>query len=162
MGDSATSLELPEVQIRDPRAVRKALEDIRLANPEGLLVMAEVVEAARDESSPLHLFFNWDIALAAYQHWLNQARALVRTIEVIMPDDPEESLIPRYISLVSDRKRNGGGYREASQVFSNKELMEELEVTAKKDVEAVLRRYQMLTGFVARIRKVMGVKRKKQ
>jgi hypothetical protein len=153
---------LPEIDIRDPRAVRKTLEEIRQAHPEGLLVMDAVVEAARDESSPLHAYFNWNIEEAAYQHWLNQARTLVRTIEVIMPDDPEETLIPRYVSLSSDRKRVGGGYRDVSQVFSNKELLEELENTAKKDVEAVLRRYQMLNDFVARVRKAMGKAGKKK
>ena len=76
-----------------------------------------------------------------------------------MPEDKAEAKVPKYVSLGTDRKKPGGGYRETSQVLSNKELMFQLEETAKKDIDGVLRRYEMLKGLVARVRKAAGIKK---
>src|SRR5258705_4645106 len=123
------------VGMKAKRQVRDALEAIRKDNPNGLLVAEEVVEAARDNASPLHGFFPWDQKKAAQQWWLQEARRLIRVIRVTFPDDSEEKEVPRYVSLRSDRQRPGGGYREAGQVMNNKKLLAELEETAKLDPE---------------------------
>ena len=46
----------------------------------GNLTAEAVVEDAKSKSSPLHDKFTWDIKKAAYAHWLEQARALIRTV----------------------------------------------------------------------------------
>lgn len=145
------------VKVRNERAVRKALVEIQEANEERLLTAESVVEAAQDEDSPLHSYFTWDDGEAARQYRLSQARALIRHIHVTMPDDKGESSIPKYVSLQSDRKRPSGGYREINGVLGSKELLAELETTAKRDLDGVLRRYEMLKGFVERVRKAAGI-----
>ena len=40
-----------------------------------------VVEAARDDQSPLHRHFEWDDAKAAHTERLSQARGIIRAFE---------------------------------------------------------------------------------
>ena len=157
-------LELKEpevkVKVRDQRAIRKALAEVQAADKDKLLKPEDVVKEAEDENSPLHPYFTWDDDEASRQWRLHQARALIRHIVVIMPDDKEEAAISKYVSLRNDRKKPGGGYREIGQVFNSKELLAQLEDTAKRDVDGVLRRYEMLKDFVARVRKAAGIPKK--
>jgi hypothetical protein len=149
--------DIDTVTMRDKRKARDELSRIRQANDDKLLVAREVVEAASEDASPLHGYFEWDDSKAAHQHRLAQARHLITTIKVTFPDDKEENAVPKFVSLAADRKRKDGGYRETSQVINNKELLKELEVTAKRDVDAILRRYEMLKEFVANVRKAAGI-----
>lgn len=65
---------------------RKAVQD-RLAQiaerNDGRLTPDDVVEDARDESSPLHDHFEWDVEKAAAAHWVEQARALITSVMVV-------------------------------------------------------------------------------
>lgn len=159
-------VELIETDIRprDMRAVRKEVAGCtkRVTDPEtgqiGEVIKAEVVvERARDEGSPLHSYFEWDDSVAGHQYRIVQARSLIRTLTVTMPDDEAEAQLPKYVSLKRDRKNKGGGYRETAQVLNNRELLDELERTAKADIEGVLRRYEMLKDLVGRVRRAAGI-----
>lgn len=138
--------------------VRQALEKVRKQNNDGLLLPEEVVSEAQSEDSPLHRAFEWDDTKAGRQYRLMQARALIRHIEVVYPDDKSEQAIPKYVSLKSDRRRPGGGYRETGQVLSSKELLKELEDTAKKELESWTQRYKMLNDLCEKVRKAAGLK----
>lgn len=48
----------------------------------GKLTPEQVEEAARSESSPLHPYFTWDDAEAAYLYRLDEARHLIRSVRV--------------------------------------------------------------------------------
>lgn len=148
------SIELaePKLKIRDERAIRMALQEIKQEHPDKLLTAEATLQAAKDEESPLHSQFEWDDSLAGHHYRIAQARALIRRIEVTMPDDETESRVQKYVSLRSDRKKPGGGYRETSEVLSNEKLLTELEETAKKDIDGVLHRYEMLKELCARVR----------
>ena len=150
-------LEPTEVRIRDRRAVRTALNEVRAENEDGLLVPEDVVKRAQDEDSPLYHCFTWDDDEASHQWRLAEARALIRHIEVVFPDDATETPVPKYVSLLSDRKRKGGGYRETGQVLGNKELLAELEATAKRDIDGVLKRYEVLKAMCEKVRKAAGI-----
>ncbi len=152
MADELDELEVVDLRTKDARAVRAELEKVRIENPDGLLVPSAVVDTAAHPDSPLHSYFTWDDSEAAKKWRLVQARALIREIEVTMPDDIEENPVPRYVSLVSDRRRPGGGYRQTRQVLQNKELLAELEATAKAELESWTRRFNMLSELTARVR----------
>lgn len=139
----------------------EALEAIRAENKDGLLVPEEVVEAARDEDSPLHSYiFGLSDSEAAHQHRLTLARTLIRKIKVILSDDPTESPVPRYLSLKKDRRREGGGYRQTTEILKDKELIAELEATAKRELEAWSERYKMLSSLVSDVLKAAGLPKK--
>ena len=146
-----------EIKPRDRNAIRRELAEVRAAHPEGLLVAEEVVRHAESSSSAMHGMFEWDDGKAGREWRLHQARALIRTVEVTMPNDKEERSLPKYVSLGSDRKRPGGGYRETSEVLGSKELLAELEATAKRDIDGVLARYEMLKELCAKVRQAANI-----
>ncbi len=137
---------------RDRRAVRGELQSIKRDDADGLLKADAVVSRASDDANPLHPFFEWDDGKAAHQHRLAQARALIRSVEVVMPEDSDESPIPKFVSLRFDRSKVGGGYRETQDVVKDRKFLTELEATAKQDIDAFLRRYEMLKEFCAKVR----------
>lgn len=53
----------------------------------GRLTPQAVVEDARDPTSPLHDLFQWDLGKAAYQHWLDQAREIIVSVEYVFKTD---------------------------------------------------------------------------
>lgn len=67
-------------------AIRNRLAEIARANG-GVLTPADVVEDAKSKQSPLHGQFEWNVKAAARQHWLNQARDLIRTVRVAVTEE---------------------------------------------------------------------------
>jgi hypothetical protein len=110
-------------------AVRQIIEE----NPDHKATPCMVVEAAKDETSPLHSYFCWDDTEAAKRYRLDQARHLIASIEII--SDPQEKKTVAFVSLMADRK-NGGGYRDVRSVLSSEELRAELLRTAVTELRA--------------------------
>lgn len=48
----------------------------------GRVTASQVVTAARNKDSALHSWFTWNIKEAAEERWLEQARALIRSVRV--------------------------------------------------------------------------------
>ena len=119
----------------------QALEAIRVAN-EGILRAQDVVDAARAEESPLHDWFEWDDSVAAENHRRQQARELIRVyVKVEKQDTPETRA---YVSLESDRRSPGGGYRSVSDVFTNPERRAELLTQALREASLWRTKYKAL------------------
>ena len=95
---SPGAVEAPEehgVEVSAPaEAVREALQQLERG---GRLTPAQVVEAARDESSPLHTHFEWDDSAAAESFSIDQARRLIRSVQVVVTYETHEYVIPRYL-----------------------------------------------------------------
>lgn len=60
-------------------AVRRALQALERS---GKLTPEQVVDAARDEASPLHVYFEWRDDKAADAYRIEQARSLIRSVTV--------------------------------------------------------------------------------
>ena len=154
-------IELQEVEVKvsNIEVVRKALKAIKSKSKDKVLVAEDVVEDASHPDHILHKDFEWDDTVAGHQWRLTQARALIRKVFVSDPEDDGQTY-PGWVSLRSDRKSPRGGYRETNDVINNKQFLSELEETAKRDIEAVLARYQMLKDLCAKVRKAAGIKGK--
>lgn len=63
-------------------AIRQRLAELEKKG-RGRLTPQAVVEDARNPKSPLHDQFNWDTAKAAYEHWLDRARAIIVSVEYV-------------------------------------------------------------------------------
>lgn len=63
-------------------AIKKRLAELEKKG-KGILTPQAVVEDARDPKSPLHGQFNWDVSKAAYEYWLDQARALIVSVRYV-------------------------------------------------------------------------------
>ncbi len=156
-------VDLKEVErVSNVEIARKALAEIKAAHAEKLLTAEDVVSTASDPDHPLHKYFEWQNVEAAHQYRLAQARGLIRKVLVIGPDNGDETPVPKYVSLRKDRNRKGGGYRETRDCLNSKQLLAELEETAKADIEGVLQRYQMLKALCERVRKAAGIKERKE
>jgi hypothetical protein len=157
------TVELKELEkVSATEAARKALAAIQQENKEGLLRAEDVVDTARHPDHPLHRYFDWDDSTAAEQWRLMQARQLIRKVIVVGPVDDGKTQIPKYVSLQSDRKKPGGGYRQTNEVINSKELLSELEETAKRDIDGVLSRYNMLKDLCEKVRKAAGIEPKRK
>jgi hypothetical protein len=75
---------------------------------EGRLTPECVLEAAEDEDSPLHRFFEWDNDEAAHQYRIDQARRLIRGVRVVVTYEDHEVSMPRYVrDLEVDEGKQG-------------------------------------------------------
>ena len=88
----------------------------------GKLTPAQVVEAAKDEASPIHECFTWDDSVAAAAYRIEQARELIRRvrIEVVY----EETTI-RTVQYVRDQrcKDEEPGYVSLTKAAGNNAAM---------------------------------------
>jgi hypothetical protein len=64
------------------------LEEIAV---EGEITPELVLEDAKDSASPLHDYFEWDDSTAAFEWRLQQARVLIRSIDLVREDRPQET-----------------------------------------------------------------------
>lgn len=105
----------------ETEAIGRELARIAEANG-GLLTPDAVVAEARKKDSPLHALFDWDVKAAAHQHWLEQARQLIRSVRVVIttertavstvayvrdPDvGPDEQGYVSTVSLIGETERS--------------------------------------------------------
>ena len=111
---------------------------------DGKLTAQAVVDAAREESSPLHGYFEWDDNKAANEYRLLQARKLIRV--VVQPCEPlDNQPMHVYQSLVTDRVVPGGGYRTTEAILSTEAWRNTLLEQAKRELISVRNKYASLT-----------------
>jgi hypothetical protein len=122
--------------------VQKELERIRKAH-QGVLRAADVVATARDPAHPLHSRFTWDDAEAGEQYRLWQARELIRVTVMLHPASNANTRV--YVSLGSDRKKAGGGYRQIDNVLRSNQLRAQLLAQAEADMLRFEAKYKALT-----------------
>lgn len=116
-------------------AEKKFLE--RLANQNnGVLLVDDVIEAAKDESCVLHSHFEWDDTEAAKSFRREQARSLIRRCKITLVENSSAE-IRVFTSLPSDRE-NGGGYRLTSTVLNNEQMRMEF----IHDIELTIARWR--------------------
>lgn len=85
--------------------------------------------------------------------------SLIRKVRVIRNDDGKEARpVQGYARLISDRKREGG-FRETATVLTDKELLRELEETAKKELASWVSRHAVLTELTERVAKAAGLRK---
>lgn len=124
------------------------LERIRSAHG-GILYPEKVVEAARDENSPLHGAFEWEDTVAAEKYRLSQARYLIRhvRVEIRDPDKPKGILVRKYVSLSPDRVPGNNAFRHTGDVLSDAELYALMLEDAKNELTAFRKKYGTLKAL---------------
>ena len=118
------------------KAEKKFLE--KLANQNnGILLVDDVIEAAKDKSCVLHHHFEWDDTEAAKAFRKEQARTLIQRCKITLVDRPATH-IRLFTSLPSDRE-SGGGYRLTSTVLNDERMKLEL----IHDIELTIARWRL-------------------
>jgi hypothetical protein len=111
----------------------------------GKLTPQLVVDEARNKTHPLHDHFEWDDAVAAELHRLEQARSLIRKVKIKYLDADEQRQEVRAFVSVPD---NGGRiYRHVDHVaeepFQLKLILSEME----RDWKTLLTRWGRYEEF---------------
>lgn len=109
----------------------------------GVILPADVVDAARDPQSVLHDLFTWDDGEAAHQYRLEQARRVLRTY-VVIEDAPKQETVRAFVSLSSDRRHAGGGYRHITDVLSDEELYRRMLADSLAEIRAFRQKYERI------------------
>lgn len=112
----------------------------------GLLRPAAVVEAAKDEESPLHGAFEWDDGEAAQKYRLLQAQTLIRSFKVEIERNGQTRTVPVFIGISTDRtgEKSDNPYRLLEQVTKKPDLMRIAVQDALDQLEALRNKYAHL------------------
>ena len=112
----------------------------------GLLRPASVVDAARDDKSPLHGAFEWDDTEAAQKYRLLQAQSLIRSFKVEIERNGQTLTVPVFVGVSTDRTgdKADNPYRMLEQVVEKPDLMAVAVRDAIDQLEALRKRYAHL------------------
>lgn len=102
---------------------RRFLEKLAKING-GMLMVDDVLDAARDPRCILHKHFQWDDTAAAESYRKLQARQLIQKCVVTVDKAPDVP-IRAFVSLSTDQYA-GGGYRMTAEVLSDDDLKSQL------------------------------------
>lgn len=108
---------------------------------DGNLTPGELVRVSRPKDAPLHGEFEWNDAIAAEKYREEQARYIIRSIEVVY--DTEESktvraFVPTYVTESSNT------YRDVHAVLANDATRGNLLDAALKELQAFKHKYHAL------------------
>lgn len=123
--------------------LRKEFARIKRAGG-GILRPKAVVDAAREKSSPLHRYFEWDNTRAAEAYRIWQARQLIVVVTMEFTKRRDEIVtVQQYVSLGSDRK-GSGGYRALVDVIRDESKRQEFVEGMLTDIHIFRLKYQVI------------------
>jgi len=131
------------------------------AKRDGELLPEDVVEAARPPRSPLHSRFTWDDSEAAHQYRLWQARQLIRVKVSYLKVGDDEIASRVFVSLSSDRCRDGGGYRTITSVMNNSVWRDQLLLDALEEMRRFKEKYATLKELAGVFEAMSSAERKR-
>jgi hypothetical protein len=121
--------------------VGKRLAEIAARN--GGIEPIYVVEDARNETSPLHKYFEWDDGEAAEKYRLHQARSLVNRVGVRYLDKPDAPIVQAFVNVLprSDDGDDHQRYEPVLSVMSDAEKRRRFMRQAINELRAWQKRY---------------------
>lgn len=126
------------------QTVGDELERIRTRH-NGRLESEMVVDAAREKDAPLHDAFEWNDFVAADKYRLEQAKYLIRSIEIVI-ERPEAEPVPvrAFVSVQRDEDRS---YTSVGHALSDPDLRQQVLGQAWRELEAWRHRHAELVEF---------------
>lgn len=130
--------------------IRKHLEAIYMAN--GSLTPANVVDAARPATHPLHDRFEWDNQVAGEAYRRVQAAELIRSVKVTYASDPDgqEKTVREWVSVTrTDDDATGSSqvYVPIRDALTDPQLRAELLAQCQREWLIFKRKYDHLAEF---------------
>lgn len=110
------------------QVVGETLADIE--DRHGVIDPHTVVDESRPDDAPLHPVFEWRDEIAAERWRVEQARRVVRSVEIVAEDRNHPTQIA-YVNIQSQ-----GGYVSAAAVRSQPDLFEEAQQAYRSRLEA--------------------------
>src|SRR5688572_23670971 len=82
----------------DRKVTEAVIERIKsLQTAEGTITPEVVVEDAKNPDSPLHGLFDWNLETAAHKFWLDQARTLIKSVQVKITNETFTVKVPMFL-----------------------------------------------------------------
>lgn len=125
----------------DAQAIGEALEVVRERNG-GFLDPASVVDAAREEGSPLHSNFIWEDSIAAAHYRQQQASVLVCSITTTYPETQGKAT--RYYVHVQPSPQEEAKYFPVHVAMKDEFMREKLLSSALKEMRSFMKKYETL------------------
>ena len=119
----------------------KELERIRIKY--GTLKAEDVVEESKAKDSVLHSVFEWNNKEAADAWRINQAKALIRNVVVVIEKKEIKCKVRAFVS-VAESPTSGASYVPINDALSNDYAKKYLMVCAKRDMESFVSKYRTL------------------
>ncbi len=135
----------------DAKVLGETFERIKASGKH--LTAETVLTEATNPRSPLHKYFNWDDASAAHQYRLEQARRLIRSIEVVIEDARGKQVPMRAYYSVKDAEGTRG-YEPMTFVFESPDLADQVIAEAVSQLEAwkvKYAKYQWAKGAIPKV-----------
>ena len=109
----------------------------------GQITPAHVLTEAANESCPLHSYFEWDDTRAAIAHRIQQARYLIRSVDVTITEKPDGD--PITVRGFHSVKGDDGGpvFVNVRRAFSDDEMRAQIVKQALREAESWRRRYEL-------------------
>lgn len=129
---------------------------LKLADKNGKLTAKNLLEASRDEAAPLHNEFEWDDKVAAEEYRLDQARGIIRNLDIVYEktDTEEERRVRAYVSIPGGKSE----YVALENALSHESWRAHLLECAQRDLKAFMTKYrnlkelaevtEVITGFL--------------
>lgn len=128
----------------DAQTAGEELERIRTHN-NGRLESEDVVDAARPEDAPLHPAFEWDDEKAAEAYRIEQAKYIIRHVDVVMEKEKGEAApIRAFVSVMRDDDRS---YTSTAHALSDPELRAQIVDAAWRELQSWRARHAELIEF---------------
>lgn len=120
----------------------------------------DVVAAARPKRSPIHNDFEWDDAAAAESWRIEQAKYMIRSIQVVFKNGAESPPTKAYHSVVvtSDHGEQRRAYVPARVVWATPDLADQVLAQAKAKLQSwadQYRSYESLAEHVSAVEEVV-------
>jgi thioredoxin reductase len=106
----------------------------------GGLTPKRLLEASRDENTPLHEEFEWDDAIAAESYREQQAAYIIRNI-VIQTTSEEKKPVRAFFNVANDDARE---YRSLDVIINTPTLRDRLFESAKNEMQSFKDKYESL------------------
>jgi hypothetical protein len=133
----------PEARISlDAQVVGERLEHLRVANGGRPVTPERVVDDARPEDSPLHEAFEWDDSAAAEEWRKEQARYIIRHVQVVLEEPTVQTRVVRAFVNVVDREEQG--YTSIQAAMAEPELRRQVVARAFGELQEWRKRYRDL------------------
>lgn len=130
---------------QDPNTIGAELERLIDSNDQRL-VPEKVVETAENPMNPLHHLFEWNDAQAAQAHRVEQARHLLRSVQVTIITNKGQEITTRMTVTTERHKQPGKHYYSTTEyALSNEELRAQVLKQALLELTAFRRRYAELS-----------------
>ena len=129
----------------DAKVAYAELEKIRA---EGEVTADTVVASAKPKNSPLHAAFEWNNSKAAGEFRKEQARRMVRSVEIVhveAPDRPSRAYETKVVKSDPPTSHPKRVYTTVQEVLADPVARDELLLSAVRDALSYRKRYAMLS-----------------